>query len=237
MPANVAGFVWRSDAAPRADAIELRSCAGRRLAARLHHIQSSDHAYLIEPERGFVAGACYAVSVPDSCDDAVRLRARARITAPIELPRRLGRLRVEPRRTGPITVATLSGACSTTVSAAYVDVRVELDARARPFADHFEYRTYVDGQPFLPEASLATGGHLDRSWIGRGQDRIWTWCGGGQPAPGMAVEPGTHRVELRAQLPGAPNLPVLIAGPVTLDLRCATGSPAPSRLSPALRAP
>ena len=73
-----------------------------------------------------------------------------------------------------------------------------------PWTRAWLFTTVVDGVPYRP-----MGGLLPRdygtSWRGRGVDRLYAICSGGERTFEVGLSEGAHRVWLQAELPGGPT--------------------------------
>ncbi len=233
LPASFGKILWAPTrdlaGGPEADrsAVHLfRSNGAREEGVPVSFEDGPDGATFIRPTGGFVVGASYRLEAPQTCiaGSSRTLHASFTVTANAPPPRTLGTMRADFGR-GALTVATASGSCATSVEAAWADVTLAPSPEAAPFRDVLLYETLVDGTPFHASASLGTIAPPGSSWVGRGIDRIFTRCHTDNPAAFVGLTAGTHRVSMRARLPG--DSVVIESGPVTVELSCTAPPPSP----------
>ena len=157
----------------------------------------------------------YGVGAPDPCTgEVVGIEFSTVEEAPF--PSTLGALEVSPRQLGEIQVSEPSS-CEMTAQAAYVDITLDLDEEAIPWDQALVYETYVDGEPWRPLASQGQRIIPGHTWIGRGEDRIFTLCDDVDDSVYQAEE-GLRTVEIVARHPGRTD--ELATESVTIDLHC-----------------
>ncbi len=118
---------------------------------------------------------------------------------------------------GTVRVATSVGSCSTVVSGSQVVVSAALPSNAQPWRDALLWRTTVDDKPWRPSPSLPVWVPPGQSWQGRGKDLLYTSCAKSAP-PARRLEPGKHKVQMFARLPGTPI--ELASNVLTIELPC-----------------
>ena len=130
----------------------------------------------------------------------------------------------------PMTLETLRVAapskCSTVGRFPQVGIETRLGGNALRWRDHLLYQTLVDGERWngARSACLMTSERwLGRSWAGVGQDILFVPCSredsaSASPRLWPALQPGPHKVKMRAFLPGTDI--VLETETLTVDLRC-----------------
>ena len=121
------------------------------------------------------------------------MHATKNIVAAVRAPSSAGKVIASPPVRGKLTVATVVGSCSTEIDATYVDLSVALDPAAIPMADVMEYRTFVDGKPWLPVRAIYETALPDRSWQGHGKERVFSYCpksNAQDDRPEFALTPG-----------------------------------------------
>lgn len=165
------------------------------------------HAFVIRPVDGWVRGDRYRAEALQDCAWAARrngpLTTTFEVTRRARYPRSLGRLAVTSHR-GGLLVRTWRGSCSETVGAVWNDIAVELSPDAAPWRELLLFRTTVDGSPWRPTNSLGLGlPPPGQSWVGRGQDRVFSQCHAEEPnVADRGVPLGEHRLRMVATLPG-----------------------------------
>lgn len=173
----------------------------------------------------------YELELIGDCEgEPVSVVVAFEVTEAAGLPEALGAASAGALQSGTVPTPTVDGSCHADIEAAYVDVEVELDPAAAPWADLLLWSTLVDGNVYAPSPTLSPGnlwgmpdGYASRpgaSWIGAGRDRIFTTCDGS-----AGVEPGLHEVVFEARLPGTDV--VLETAPMQVELACG-GEPDPS---------
>jgi len=163
--------------------------------------------YVIRPATPFAPGAMYRVEAADFCAGSGLLDETAQSSLfeagePAALPATLGALVASTPTIGPLTVATSSGSCSASITAAQAEITLTLAADALPWEDALMYETFVDGERWSPSAALATGRPPGESWGGRAHDLVFARCATEDPGTYAGLTEGTHVVEMRAGLAG-----------------------------------
>jgi hypothetical protein len=183
----------------------------------------------IRPRSGWKRGQKFTIVADEVCASGRRpscLMSHIVVTPAAPLPRRLGALRIVRSGRRPMSVATWGGSCSEVVDAASVQIEVDLDSEAKPWADVLVYSTFVDGKEWAPWGSLAFGPPYGGSWIGRGRDELYAVCNENKPVD-QGLPQGTHQVRMHAGLPdGSLSID---SEPLTVELSCdAPRIPGPS---------
>lgn len=164
-------------------------------------------AFVVRPVDGWVRGARYRAEAPQDCAWAARrggpLATTFEVARRARLPRSLGTLTVTAGR-GQLVVRTWRGTCSEAVGAVWNDIALALSRTARPWRELLLFRSVVDGLPWRPTPSL--GAWLPapgESWVGRGQDRMFSQCRAREPnVADRGLPLGDHRASMSATLPG-----------------------------------
>jgi len=177
--------------------------------------------YLLRLDEDLAAGSTYLLRCDDLCREGTPIQTSFVAAASAPFPETLGALVAHEPLIAEIRVATPSGSCDTQITAAIVDLELQLDAGAEPWADVFEYSTYVDGERWGPSASLGSPGptwELGGSWMGRARDRVYVLCAATDPNAAAGVEEGAHTAFMRAELPGREE--ILESTSVSFELYC-----------------
>lgn len=100
-----------------------------------------------------------------------------------------------------LVVWTRAGMCSTSIPAAQESLEIVLPEPWARFKEVLLFGVMVDGQHWRPARGLCDDIPPGLSWVGRGKEIVFAQCGGEIPAA-YSLEPGRHRVEMVAWLPG-----------------------------------
>lgn len=126
-------------------------------------------------------------------------------TESAEEPKELGVWVPSDRRQGAVKVPD-DGACSRAVDAAYIELNFEPGADAETWGKALAFETYVDGQLWEPQETVATAVPPGTSRLGYGKEQVFAVCDNPisphNPAWSRSLDQGIHRVEIRAYLPG-----------------------------------
>jgi hypothetical protein len=115
--------------------------------------------------------------------------------------------------------------CTTEIDAAQAIVTLELAPAAAAWEPLLLYETLVDGLPWAASRDAGVTIAPGESWEGRGADRLYAACppgGGGYPGIAYGLEPGTHSVQMRAQILGTDRW--IESDTIEIDLRCSCRS-------------
>jgi hypothetical protein len=187
-----------------------------------------ERASVIRPQRELVAGERCTIT-GNTCHDQwkgweplagseyLKGRAEFLVADPAELPTTLGTLALEPAKLETLELAGGSG-CSFDEKVCVVRAAIILDDEAEPWADALVYTTFVDDEPWSVGQSLGLPRQAGGSYLGRGRELFYTRTE--NPDPRVA---GTHRVHIRATLPGTDV--VLETAEEELELDCESAKP------------
>ena len=183
---------------------------GRRISAPYRLLEQNGIA-LIVPDRGFLVGQRYFVSIRERHP---RERQKVRRQHPeIQFPpaeisslftvsgeklalHSAGVTISLPRREWLQFGA--SPECSRAVDAVVIDVSVSLPSDVEAFRSYLLYQTYVDGVPWMPTHHLCDERIIGRSWtLLPGTDMLFLECGGDQ----YGLPPGRHTIQVRIMSP------------------------------------
>jgi MYXO-CTERM domain-containing protein len=139
-------------------------------------------------------------------------------TAVAPLPTSLGATESTNLFEEDLQIATSIGSCDATVFADAYDVSIALATDAQPWKDVLMYATTIDGTPWSASGSLNGLPDPGTSWTGRGSDRVFEVCSGGDSTTSPGAPAGNHDVALHAKLPGTAL--ALDATPTTISLIC-----------------
>lgn len=268
LPPGAPGFPWTGPE-PLADAdarVTVMRVEGERRVPVKHTIRGTGGIQIIAPARSFKAGQVYEVTIREGAGaresrlyiksaNLPPAEATTRVTiasAPLRLTGAV--LRAEPQKHAAVSVQA-PGTCSEGFGAARVPVRVELPPEVEPLRDYLVYWTRVDGQAWVPRASMCDEIDPGRSWAGEaGADLVFAACDRSEEARqaserlGGAHEypkPGTHTIEMvvatvdRTQEITTPALAVEFTcpAPEVAPAEPAAGAPTPSAAPAEPRAP
>ncbi|MET0283233.1 MAG: hypothetical protein ABW352_02140 [Polyangiales bacterium] len=176
----------------------------------------------LEPAEPIAAGTTLVVEADaPTCSGiaTVPLQRAYAVSEALPVPTSLGSLGVTYSR-GTLQFSTISSICLSTswVDASIADLRIELAADARPFADLFAYQTFVDGQP---RARYHTNPYV-LDYRPHGEERVTATCANESgDTPSFT---GKHSVRFEGTLPDGTKLST---PELEIDLRCE--GPAPAR--------
>lgn len=194
--------------------------------------------FLIVPETPFVAGARYVAwdlgcesgfsetaPPPDREPEPDFLYpflivewsvARFDVAAAAALPNDLGALDVRPQEEGRVYAYEGAG-CTTEIDVISSDVDLSLSSGASPWADALFYETAIDGEPYAPHGGAQIYPFPGTAMAGRAKELVYAKCDDEYPT-GEGVDPGTHRIELSAHIPG--ELQRLVSNEERVTLTC-----------------
>lgn len=214
--------------------LEVKESGTERIPLTLYRRPDSEPqgGYLFKPDAPLRDDAQYRIETGDYCrgdgslDGEEALSTSFRATEKAELPDSLGSLKILERETDDVQIENwYGGSCWHSLLASKVRLEVEFSDSALPWRYLFFFSTYVDGSSWSPSRSLAnTNPRPGRSWIGRGEDLVYTVCESqlerdvGEDTYYDPLAEGTHQVEIRASIPGVDR--TWTAGPVEIELRC-----------------
>jgi hypothetical protein len=158
---------------------------------------------LVTPASPLDANTDYVIRGGDACVGSGKLDSTA-TSAPFHtgasapLPTTLGILAMDAPAVSDLTVWTVSGSCSATVTAAQQNVWLSLSADAAPWQSALSYTTFIDGEAWHYSDSLAKSPGLGGALV----DIIYTTCKADDGGADKGVTEGMHKVTMRATLPG-----------------------------------
>jgi hypothetical protein len=164
------------------------------------------------------AGETYELTARLAC--GVFSVAVFEVGPPAALPETLGDLSVYADDYGWVEVAD-AGYCSRALPAASKVILLDLAEGAAPWEELLFYETLVDGEPWRPRRDVRQVIPPGYSWEGRGVDRIHIACLPDEDrveGVDYGLPPGTHRVQMRATLPGTDV--VITSNEIEVDLQC-----------------
>lgn len=213
VPASLPGFLWapQNDPAHAVDPTKIElvlvTAAGETpVAATATQVEDSGR-YFITPAEPLLPNADYVMRAAQFCYGEAPLewptQAIVHTTEAAALPTTLGTVKTYAAPEGPLNVATANGTCSIDLIAVSRRVEIALSEEAAPWKNVLVYETLVDGQTWRPSGSMIDIAPLGGSWKGRGQDLVFTACGGGADEAAFEVlAEGMHTVQMRATIPG-----------------------------------
>jgi hypothetical protein len=123
--------------------------------------------------------------------------------------------------------------CSEQVRAVERAVHMALPRALEKYRGALQFTTRVDGKPWRSEESMCTPPAVDRSWVGKGRDKLFAACSMESGAPFAALhfnlEEGLHQVTMIATLPGTDAN--IATRPIMIDWRCPESVAAPAASS------
>ncbi len=118
------------------------------------------------------------------------------------MPKVLGTLKVEGLSRATFRVGTISGSCDREVTAARLKITLEPSAEAKPGLPLMAFKTYVDGQWYVPWNTLGAIPNPWHSWKGRGEDMLFSTCVVTDKGVTGQLTQGEHRVRMVGTMPG-----------------------------------
>lgn len=232
-PSNARGVLWwgelPDDPALHASAVRIRAIHGGEevdVDAEFEWVGEFDRRglWLVRAAGGFEAGRTYALTTRRVTSSGETFGEPQRLVIettkhPIRPRDRTARLRVRKSSEDRVQVATYAGSCFEAPLAVQVEIEMELPTEVEPFRDQLYYETTIEGsEPWTPTRNLCAAVVPGVSWVGSARDRIYVLCEEGRPIRGPSLAEGTHRVSMRASLPGTD---FEITTPAeTIELRC-----------------
>lgn len=218
VPANLPGFHWQPDGdVPSIDDTHatLQTAGGEPVAVTLESF--SPQGWVVRPQAPLAPNTDYELVLADFCSgsgepDETGLSFEFHAVDAAQLPTVLGELSIGPPVIGSVTLAEHTGGfCDSQYDAVWVDVELDLHEGAQPWDDVLFFETFVDDEPWHRSSSSCEYPSPGESWIGRGRDKVYLLCDGGD-------EERSVTIEMRAYIPGAD---VELATPAAeVTLRC-----------------
>jgi len=228
VPANLSAVYWRpmSSAArpltPDPNLVVLAPAADPNKPVRFRATALPGGDFLLVLDAPLTAGTTYTLSDGNTCNSTTangpHVTFMAGPAAP--LPTHLGTLAVTDGGVAPLEVASVSGSCSSEVSADRSTFVLAPTADAQPWLDVLQFETFVDGTKWQAASSINQTLSPGTSWQGRGSDLLYRVCQTADEAVGGGLDAGTHDVELHATLPGMPV--TLTSDSATVAIACAS---------------
>jgi hypothetical protein len=106
---------------------------------------------------------------------------------------------------GRLRVSSSGGMCSTEIDAVMTGVSLYMTATYERWRGALLYDVFVDGEKlWRPSKSFCYRTPPGLSWVGRGEELLFSWCRGKniEMPPDQNLEPGEHKIEIKAWLPG-----------------------------------
>lgn len=215
LPKNAPGIPWWFEAknyspAPRAleKRVELvrlgRSGAKTPVDVRVE--RDTDHGvWLIVPEESWRIDAVYQVGVhriqPNCRRNSPVRTAQFRAVGAVQGARNLG-LETDAVERRRISLSHSGGGCSSAGPAGVRNVRPAHATETELVSGAMMMEMFVDGQRYRPYPSLCAQEPPGSSLFGRNTHQLIVACEGAYLEGDALLEPGAHRVEMRASLPG-----------------------------------
>ena len=110
--------------------------------------------------------------------------------------------------------------CSTEVETAMLGISLYLPPVYERWQGALHYSVLIDDERlWRPSRSSCHRTPPGMSWVGKGNELVYTWCRGAgyEGYPDLYLDPGRHNIEIKAWLPGTD---VVIAASTELELGC-----------------
>jgi hypothetical protein len=237
VPASLPGFFWLPQTQPGApidpsqiQLVQVTAAGETPVPATATPVMDSK-LYVIKLEAPLVPDADYVMRAGQFCigEGAPQWPTQAAVhtTSAVALPTTLGKIFVYGVPQGPLSIATMSGACNAIVTAASKRIEVGLSAEAAPWKNVLAYETLVDGEKWSGSKSAFSLFTIGQSWQGRAKDLVYTVCdNSGDDFAIDGLAPGTHSVKIRATIPGSDV--AVETETVSFELACAPPDPDPT---------
>jgi hypothetical protein len=234
VPSNLPAILWipRSDgsATPDASGVALfQVTMDNEMAVQVSVEPLGQTGFLVRPASPLAPGGEYIVRGQDYCMplggmSPVVTEATLTVWDPIPFPTSLNTLLPDAVRVGPLTVSTVAGSCSSSITAAQAKIGLFVVAGIPyvPWWDSLFFETLVDGVLWHPTRSLIELPPPGSSWQGRGEDLLFASCASDDPFADKGLTKGPHTVLMRATLPGLGTY--FETQTETIDLQCIPGS-------------
>ena len=170
------------------------------------------------PTDALVPGRAYSFELGESwCGPealAINFTASDPLAPSLDLSSSLGALSLEVPSRSVIDVAG-SPACSEQIEVLFAKLTLDLDPALAQVEPLLLYATLVDGEPWSHEPRDYFPIRVGESWLGRGTDGLFTSC----PNGGDGLGPGTHEVQMIAEIAGLPGV-VFESEVAVIDFDC-----------------
>lgn len=188
-----------------------------------------DQFVLVAPVNGFVPGAVYRFTckrrhqLPIKAKEHMADRQLVEVTiSHRDFAPNPGKASVEVGKLkyGRLTVSTTGGMCSTEIATAMTRISLLLPRDLEVWRNALLYTVIVDGKTMWhPSKSLCDPVPPGMSWIGKGEDLVFSWCqeDGFEAPPIVNIESGRRRIEFNAWLPGTG---LIVSGSKEIELNC-----------------
>lgn len=233
-PANLSAGYWvprmyYGDQLPEVDelAFELHRVDGEEEVVVAFGLEGSNwrNRVLWRPEEPLEEGATYRVRGTHTCtypgeEEPAQESLEHFFVAsdPAPLPTRLGILEIDDEFKGELEVSTNSGSCYSIIGADQIEIAIRPDDDVLPWWDLLVFSTYINGESWYPARELDEIRPMGQSWWGRGRDLLFASCHANDGLAIRGLDEGTHRVEMRASLPGTDI--ILVTNSVDVTLNC-----------------
>jgi uncharacterized membrane protein YgcG len=164
---------------------------------------------LVTPTAPLLPDTDYALEGSDFCPAGL-VKGGFHTGAALPFPTSLGTLAASAQKVDALTVWTTSGSCTTSVTAAQIDVEITLGSEAVPWGAALTLDTMVDGVRFAH--SVLQGGATSK------KDTLFMTCSSSDPGANKGLAEGPHTVLVQASLPGVAT--VVKTDPITITLAC-----------------
>lgn len=222
VPANLPAITWRpssSGALTDPAALTLTRDDAPDSPLALTATRNDDGTYSLVADPPLVAGHTYTMRDASACEPFTGTGDSGEwsftVVAEAPLPTSLGAISAGARERKLADLATSDGSCQRSLDIAQVAIDIAYAPEALPWKDVLFFRTFVDGQWWLPYEHALMPPPPGGNWRGRGDDWIFTVC---EDDVEPIISEGPHEVEIRATLRGTSM--VLSTGTINVSLAC-----------------
>jgi len=209
VPANLPAVLWWPRAGvtglPDPTAVGLfRVTSGGEVAVTVTSEQQQTGAVVVRPASPLDPDTDYVVRGANTCDgsgkvDATATQASFHTGATSPFPTTPGTLTLGAATVGQLQVSTVSGGCSTFITAAQSTITLTPSADATPWQGALQYTVLVDGNEWREYDSLRGGPPVGGGTFGV----VYALCAyGDDQGADPGVKPGQHSVVIRATMAG-----------------------------------
>jgi hypothetical protein len=212
VPASLPGIAWRAKVGAQGNPSDVSgvtmarvTASGEEAVAINVEVDPSTNHYIVKPTEALEADADYVLRGADYCVEAGQegtpTEATLHTSAAAPLPTSLGSLSVGAASIGELSATTVSGSCTSPITAAQATLSLALSADAAPFEEALILKTIVDGEPW-------SHGKL-----------LYAQCASDDDGTDPGLTEGEHSVWMEAKLPGTAG--ALSTEPIAVNLQCA----------------
>jgi MYXO-CTERM domain-containing protein len=198
------------------DGLQLIGPDGAPVAVKLEEVSPSGGSYLVVPQTALEPGKSYRLRYPQGCLQAhptsPSIAEHAFQTSPVEkVPSQLGSASMTGHRLAKMSVWTISGSCTSEITAALAHVTVRPSPELAAYLAMAHVSGFVNGQD-APIVNYRVAD--DRSIV---ELDVYAGCVVADRGAFRGLLPGKHRLELRAHVVGEAVDPPPIWTDIQLD--------------------